>query len=343
MGHAEAVSTNPDPDPNPSGGSTTALTERRERFVRRHREALTKVDELRRTRDAVGQALEGEVQVLQEQGERLRSIEQQAETGGLFSALIQRIGVRRQALARRTVAEALAGQYQVASTRLRQASAFSDELRLCALELQAEVATLHDELREAEQQIRARSAQVEGLRTRLAAVQRGDEALTLEERDRQLDQLSFALREAVLGLELVRVGAEFSGAQIGPTRALRDTVMALYEGMSRYVLAASSALDAAGRRIQPLSMAADAPLVIAELRESITDLDAAMAATAAYVQQTREILDRTLPSLTESLRLSDSGLGSLSTLAAEERAQQIADSALRGVANAEVDQWIKGR
>lgn len=332
----------PDSTDSSPAGAATALTERRERFLRRHRAALTKVEELRHTREQIGQALEGEVQVLQEQGERLRKMEVEREAGGVFVALVRRLSGGRQMLARRTVAEALNAQFQAASTRLRQASAFSDELRLCALELQAEVAALHDELREAEQQLRARSGAVEGLRARLAAVQAGEQELSLEERDRQLDHLSFALREAVLGLEHVRIGAEFSGAQIGPTRALRDTVMALYEGMSRYVLAASASLDAAGRRIQPLSMAADAPVVIAELRESIGDLDAAMSATAAYVQQTREILDRTLPVLTDSMRLSDSGLGQLSTTQAEARAQSLADGALQGAANAEVDRWIKG-
>ncbi|MDP7112419.1 MAG: hypothetical protein QGH45_10660 [Myxococcota bacterium] len=57
---------------------------------------------------------------------------------------------RRAILQRRSVAEGLLQRYETASQCLRRASAFSDELRLCALELQQQVDELHAELAKSE-------------------------------------------------------------------------------------------------------------------------------------------------------------------------------------------------
>ena len=53
--------------------------------------------------------------------------------------------VMRMILERRSVSEELLHRYEHVSRRLRQASAFSDELRLTALKMQEEVEALHEE------------------------------------------------------------------------------------------------------------------------------------------------------------------------------------------------------
>ena len=67
--------------------------------------------------------------------------------------------------------------------------------------------------------------------------------------------------------------------------------------MASYVLGATHTVNAAGRRIQGLGMLADAPAVVAELQESLNALNAAMEATASYVESSQMLIAKVLPDL----------------------------------------------
>jgi hypothetical protein len=242
-------------------------------------------------------------------------------------------------LARKSIAEGLLTQYEQVSVSLRRASAFADELHLCALELQEEVEQLHGE--HARNLAGAREAA-----ERVMHIEADLDALDAADHDtrRQEDRLRFEERTTSSRMELYRAGAELCRQELEPARALRDTVLQLHEEMARFVLQATSSVNAAGRRIQALGVAADAPSVVAELNESLQQLDAAMNATEHYLDQAQHLLTRVLPELSERLErdaahrrldLADD-LDALS----RERARELADRALREAADAEIAEHL---
>ena len=329
-------------------GKTTSqaeLQERRDDIHRRHKQALAKVDELVKTQSELGKALDGELKNLEQHESTLRDLERREADDTIWNSLVRRFSARSAILGRKSVAEGLLRQYEVASTRLRQATAFSDELRLSALELQDQVDKLHGNRVEARGNERIAAQRVIELERELGKLEEGEHNYTEEEAARQIDRLTFTLRQESLNLELFRAAGGLAQDSLGPTRALRDAVLELHEGMSGYVVNASGAVDSAGRRIQALGMAADAPTVVAELQESLTELGTAMEVTAAYVEQTQRLLTEVLPDLSVRIQAEVEGRNLLLTDQLEEvsreRAKALADRALRNAAEAEVDDWLR--
>ena len=88
-------------------------------------------------------------------------------------------------------------------------------------------------------------------------------------------------------------------------------------------------------------MAADAATVVAELQESMAQLDVAMTETTRYLAQADDLLTRVLPDLNAQLS-ANAGVRQLSFEAdlnnlSRERAKTLADKALRHAADAEID------
>ncbi|MED5370738.1 MAG: hypothetical protein VX899_06980 [Myxococcota bacterium] len=322
-----------------------ALQQRREEIHKRHQEALAKVEALVKTQDELGRALDGELKAMKGHESALADLEAQQADDSMLASLMRRFTARRVILGRRSVAEGLLKQYELASLRLRQASAFSDELRLTALELQEQVDGLHRERVESAGNQRLSAERVLQVEAELEALEAGTGNFTDAERARRIDQLSFELREESLNMELFRVAEQLAADSLQPARALRDTVMELNEGMSGYVMKASGAVDNAGRRIQALGMAADAPLVVAELQESLSELGTAMEVTQTYVEQTQALLVDVLPDLSRRVSAEVNGRNllladSVSALS-REKARAEADRRLRIEAEAEVEQWLE--
>ena len=142
-------------------------------------------------------------------------------------------------------------------------------------------------------------------------------------------------------MALFQAGADLCRQELEPARALRDTVLQLHEEMARYVMQATSSVNAAGRRIQALGVAADAPSVVAELNSSLQQLDAAMNATEHYLDQAQHLLTEVLPELSARVErdASERRLDIADDIDAlsRERARALADRALREAADAEVE------
>jgi hypothetical protein len=285
------------------------LTRRREELESGQRSAMARVDKLVRDQRDIGQELRDEMALLKERGSALEAGE--ADVAGLIPAVLRRFSKRREVLARRSVAEGLMEQYESVNISLRKATAYTAE-----------------ELKDIER--------------RLEALDGGAEDPLEAERER--DRLQFQLRGGMLTLQLHEVSTDLNRKHLDPLRALRNTVLGLHEEMARYVLAATATVDNAGRRIQALGMAADAPAVIAELQESLVDLDQAMTATEAYVARANELLNRVLPELTDSLREHNSRENARLTdelyAIDRERARLLTDRSEQREALAEVESWF---
>ncbi|MCK6504196.1 hypothetical protein L6R53_12480 [Myxococcota bacterium] len=352
--------------------SQAALARRREEVQARQAEGLATVDRLVRQQREVSTALQAELAQMRQGGEVLDEIEARSRESGLLAALTRQLSRRRTMLERRSVTEGLIARYQAASLQLRRATAFTDELRLCAADLQHQVDELHQELatasrleREGAERVRAQEAEAAALEARASALEARASALEArapalearapaleagpgdlgpEERQRRLDRLTFSLRNEAVDLELHMARARLCRQHIEPARQLRDTVLSLHEDMARFVTAATATLDSAGRRIQALGMAADAPVVVAELQQSLAELGLAMEAAEEHVRQSQALLTEVLPALSRRLEAQGEVEGEALTgaleLVSRERARALAEQALREAAEAEVDQAL---
>ncbi len=319
-----------------------ALQRRREQLREENKRSLARVDTLVRSQQAISKELGQDLGALESQGAHLQELEQRDAETGLLASLVRSLNRRQHLLERRSATEGLLERYQAVTRQLGRAAAFTDELQLCALELQSAVEAMHDEIATAERNQRRGAERLVSLERMLSEIEQSSDPVA--GRAALLDKLSFELRHETLLVELFEAQVRLLKAELGPARALRDTMLDLYQEMSAFVQAARSNADTAGRRIQALGLAADAPVVVSELQASLDELGTAMRATEGYIEQTQHLLVEVLPELrarlearvgTDAIELTDD-LDAVS----RERARASADRALREAAAAEVDGWF---
>jgi len=312
------------------------LLERQETLAAGHRRALERVNRLVESQQEITEELSGGLQGMQASGRELDALDAEARQTGLLAAVTRAFSRRRTVLARKSIAEGLLTQYEQVSVSLRRGSAFADELHLCALELQEEVELLHVEQTQHLDGARKAAERILEIEAALDALDPSQPQGAREE-----DRLRFEERSTSSRVALFQAGAELCRQELEPARALRDTVLELHAEMARFVMQATSSVNAAGRRIQALGVAADAPSVVAELNQSLQQLDAAMGATEHYLDQAQHLLTQVLPELSARVErdAADRRLGVAEDLEAisRERARAMADRALREAADAEVD------
>ena len=313
-----------------------ALLARRERLDEVRGQALGRVGRMVERHQELSTELHGELAALSHSDDELDALKK--DDGSALTALLRRFGRRNVALERRSAAQELLRRYEAVNRRLREASSFNDELRLCAVELDTEVQALHRDRANALEAEREAGQRVLELERQLDALE------GVPEEQAQLDSITFQLRKVALDLELHRAAEGLFEQHLEPARSLRDTVMSLHEEMSHFLLSASSTVDGAGRRIQALGMAADAPAVVMELQDSLHALGEAMQVTETYVEQTRHLLGEVLPKM--SAQLQDRGAVEALLTVGEateldrDRARALAERALRQAAVEEIDAFL---
>jgi hypothetical protein len=319
-----------------------ALQRRREQLRESGRSSLERADALVRSQQLISQDLGQELGALQSHGAHLQELEQRDRERGLLAQLVRGLNRRQHLLERRSAAEGLLERYEAVTRQLGRAAAFTDELQLCALELQSAVESLHQELILSERNRRRGAERILAIERTLGEIDAAEGPVA--GRESLLDKLHFEQRHETLQVELFEAQVRLLRAELDPARALRDTMLDLYQEMAGFVQAARSSADTAGRRIQALGLAADAPMVVAELQASLDELGTAMQATEAYLGQTQRLLVEVLPALSARLeaRVGIDGVELATDLdeVSRERARASADRALREAAQAEVDGWL---
>lgn|GEM_PF-1422378 len=318
--------------------SVRDLTALRTELDSRHEHTIERVGALVREQRSLTTAIADDISALRKDGDTLQQLEKvEQEETGILNSLARRLGRRGRMLERRTVAVRLQEQYTHVHTTLRKASAFADELRLCAAELAQEVDRLHADVEEslaASVDAEARVAEIEAELAELVAANNPSDL-------RHIDRLTFERSDLQTAASLHEAKARLCSQEVEPARKLRETVHALHQEMAHYVLNASSSIEGSGRRIQALGLAADAPVVISELQAGLDQLDLAMTATEAYLDQAHDMLTRVLPELSEHIRVQgDRAALDLETgLAAirDAKSAHATDTDLRAAALAEVE------
>jgi hypothetical protein len=332
-------------DPTRTEPMTVARLQRRQAEVQdRHRRAVGKVGTLLETQRRVGSELTAGLEELAQQRAQLDAIERQESGGGMVAALVRPLVGRRNALARRSIAVGLLERYEQVSVRLREAVAFSDDLKLSALELQAEVDALHRDLLHAVDQERLCAARILDLEAGLAEIE-VDASISAEQRDRLRDRYTFDLRTESVSLSLHGAAASLCRQHLEPARALRDTVLRLHEEMSQYVLQATHTVNAAGRKIGALGVLADAPAVVSELQQSLEALGLAIEATSQWIDRSQKFVQDVLPDLSSKLKAeaeaTEQALATELRARDREHTRREAERALKRAAEAEIAMLLR--
>lgn len=301
--------------------------------------SLEQVERLAATQAELGRELRTELDALQRQGHALESLEAEGQ-GGVIDALLRRITGRRLALERRNATEALVRRYEAVSIRLRRAASFTDELRLTTLQLHDQVQSMHHERTSARTGVERSARLVLDIEREIAVHESGEPCAAT------LDDLQFEHRRQSQAMQIGQAAEALLTQEILTAQQLRSTVQDLHDEMQHFVLSATQLLDGAGRRIQALGAAADAPVVVSELQHSLTELDEAMRATELYLENLGTLVSHDLPDLSARIQAQAEARNLTSQVDLEQlgrdRARAEAERALRRAAAREIEDLSRG-
>lgn len=314
------------------------LIARQEYLAHTKRGNFDQIQAHRETHQSISEELSQDLQRMQTQGRALENFEAQSENVGVFSRLLRTFNRRGLLLQRRSMNEDLVRHYESLSRCLRRASVFSDELQLCAIDMRDHIDDIHSRLEEDRHDLRLCAQRILDIEVNLKRLDADSDGAN---QARLRDQLEFEEKVESGRLNLLRASLAMGKEELAPARALRDTAQEMHREMSELVLQVSAAVRSAGQQIQVLGMAADASLVVAELQESMAQLDLAMEATERYIHNARALFSTAVPSLAEEIQ-NASGSRKLwmtddLTDLSREQAKALADRALLEAAEAEVD------
>jgi chromosome segregation ATPase len=217
---------------------------------------------------------------------------------------------RKGVVSRRSVEELLRNQFEMSSLRLRQASEFADRLEAAKEELYDEIDRLNQKIVESAENEERAAALVLELRGRREAVESELAALDASsaqarQLQRDLDRVARGLAEHTTKLKLYGTAEERLAALRTSTRQLAETIAALQGDITNYVVAAGEKLDLVAGQIQAVGAAADASLVMLELKQSLEAMTESINQTTRFVAETQAYFRENVDSMIDELRLYD--------------------------------------
>jgi hypothetical protein len=271
----------------------------------------------------IQQALAREMGRLKELSDQMGK--DKAQPGRLARLMARLFGRGKQQLEHRSIEELLRGQYELSSVRLKEAAELVDRLEAAKQELYDEVERLNRKIIESATNEETAAVTVEKLRLlkqeldlRVARIDpSSSDGRKLQS---ELDLVRRRLAEHTTRLRLYGTAEERLNGLKGNTWKLAEVIGYLQADISRYVTAASEKLDLIAGQIQAIGAAADASLVLLELKHSIESMTESVQQTTRFVAETqayfRENVDRmvddlhvydaeTERALTETVAMSD--------------------------------------
>jgi ABC-type transporter Mla subunit MlaD len=283
-----------------------------EETIHSERTALNgQVDELARMRSRnaeIQKSLAEEMDKLRQLSEELsrtRRGKKKGFLGGLFAKL--RGG---EPISHRSIEELLRGQYEISSVRLKQASEFADRLEASKEELYDEIDRLNRKIIESAENEETAAAYVEDLQTLKAGIEanlRHSDPSSADERQLQseLDKVRRRLADHTTRLKLYSTAEERLAKLRNNSRQLAETISHLQSDITRYVVAASEKLDLISGQIQAIGAAADASVVMLELKQSLDAMTESINHTTRFVAETQAYFRENVDSMIDELKIYD--------------------------------------
>lgn len=239
-----------------------------------------------------------------------------ASLWGRFREAMARIpGFSALAVTPQSVEEVLRLQYEQSLVRVKEAAELADRLAVAEAELHEEIERLNTKIID--------SARNEGLAAdHVLALQRErdrlqlavetaaldpepDQAAQAREHERTLDRIRRVLADHSVRLQLYHTAEGRLSRLKDSTRLVIDTIANLRSDITQYVTAASEKLDMVAGQIRAIGTAADASVVMLEMKRSLDAMTEALDQTTRFVADTQLYFRQSLPTLLEDLHVYD--------------------------------------
>jgi hypothetical protein len=243
-----------------------------------------------------------------------------ATKGGFWAGFKEMLsyipGLKSIALSQRSIEELLKQQYQISAKRVKEAAEYCDILKQSEQELYTEINRINGKIVEsAENEKRAldfvlelRESQ-EQLEAELQAIEAGSVEARKVETD--MDKIRELLAIHSSNVQLYGAAEDRYANLKENTRKLAETIRNLAQDIQQYTTAASIKLDMASAQIQAIGQAADASVVMLEMKRSLDVMTESMNVTTQFVSDTQIFFRQNLDRLVEELETFDDNTSAL--------------------------------
>lgn len=279
--------------------------------IRSEREVQdSKVGELKQLRDRnvnIQAAMADELKKLRKFSDYLNGT---ATKGGVWSGIKEVLsyipGLSGLVLSQRSIEELLKQQYHVSARRVKDAAEYVDTLKQSEQELYEEINRINEKIVEMarnEREALNYVLELEKLQEQLKQEEQTLEAGSVEARDiqAQQDKVYAKLSEHSTNVQLYGSAEERYAMLKDNTRKLAETIRNLGQDIQQYTTAASIKLDMASAQIQAIGRAADASVVMLEMKKSLDVMTESMNVTTQFVSDTQVFFRSNLDTLLKEL------------------------------------------
>lgn len=215
-----------------------------------------------------------------------------------------------QIITRRSIEELLRSQYELSSRRVKEAAEFADRLEAAKIDLFDEIERLNNKIVTS-----AKNEEVAAERVLELTELKDSLEVDLETVDRssargrqmqaRLDKTRRLLAKHSTMLKLYSTAEDRLAKLKKNTRQLADTIAHLQADITVYVTAASEKLDLIAGQIQAIGAAADASVVMLELRNSLEAMTESVNHTTRFVSETQTYFRQNVDNMLDDLQLYD--------------------------------------
>ncbi len=255
---------------------------------------------------------------LADEVKKLRKLSDYVSRGDVAGGLLAKLkelasyipGLRNLSITRRSIEELLRQQYEISTLRVKEAAEFADRLDAAQTELFDEIERLNAKIVEAarnEESAADYVLQVQAYRDELVAQleRSGGGTAIARELQATIDQAKRVLATHSTQLQLNHTAEERLARLKDSTSMLVETIGNLRTDILQYVTAASEKLDLVAGQIRSIGTAADASVIMLELKKSLDVMTESMNQTTRFVSETQVYFRDNLDTLLDDLRVYD--------------------------------------
>lgn len=255
-------------------------------------------------------------QALSQEMGKLRELSDQLSQGRKKRRLLKSVlsslpWFKSEPVSRRSIEELLRNQFEMSSLRLKQATEFADRLEASKEELYDEIERLNQKIIDSAENEEVAGDYVHSLKRLKDGIEANlglADASSADGRrlQRELDRVKRKLAEHTTKLALYSTAEERLAKLRTNTRQLAETIANLQSDITRYVVAASEKLDLIGGQIQAIGAAADASVVMLELKQSLDAMTESVNYATRFVAETQAYFRENVDAMIDELELYDS-------------------------------------
>lgn len=233
-----------------------------------------------------------------------------ATKGGFWAGMKEMLshlpGLKNIAISQRSIEELLKQQYQISATRVKEAAEYVDTLKQSEQDLYTEIDRINEKILEmatnesmAADHVLELKALIDQIDAEMQTVAAG--SVDARELEGKQDKARAQLAMHSANLQLYSSAEDRYASLKNNTRKLVQTIRNLGQDIGQYTTAASIKLDMASAQIQAIGTAADASVVMLELKKSLDVMTESMNATTQFVSETQVFFRKNLDDLLNDL------------------------------------------